>query len=307
MIAASCSSTRAGGPEAATAKATPPAMARSATALNSRRKRELPPNRGAGPCAGVRFRLKSGSRTARESGAASFIALTINGRTRLFVRLVSAAYSWVLLLPAGLLAAFGRCGTVRFSGVRCPPCVGIFRLSAASPSGPSGCVRTGSGFAPAAWRARSLSRRSFLAARAVLKASESWLSFIGTTLRRASSSRTSTSARVSSRSIVLATHPSHGQSGNVDTQLINYRITTRVMPATPTRSQGGRVYLGRDFVSIDLCVAERGGFRGGILIPPRLNPGRPRPPARGRGGRVYLGRDFVSIDVTRGRARGVPR
>src|SRR5216110_351500 len=68
MIAASCSSTRAGGPEAAMPKATPPAMARSATALNSTRKRELPPNSGGGPCAGVRLWLKSGSRTARDRG-----------------------------------------------------------------------------------------------------------------------------------------------------------------------------------------------------------------------------------------------
>ena len=45
------------------------------------------------------------------------------------MRLRAAAYLRVLLLPAGLLAAFGRCGTVRFSGVRCPPCVGIFRLA----------------------------------------------------------------------------------------------------------------------------------------------------------------------------------
>src|SRR5436309_3952946 len=252
MIAASCSSTRAGGPEAAMPKATPPAMARSATALNSRRKREPPPNMGGEPCAGVRLWLKSGSGTARESQTANLgasagrlgppecIAHTINGRTRLFVRLRAAAYLRVLLLPAGLLAAFGRCGTVRFSGVRCPPCVGIFLLSAASPSGPSGWVRTGSGFAPAACRARSLSRRSCLAARAVRRASESWLSFIGTTLRRASSSRTSTSARVNSRSIVLATTPSHGQSGNFDTQLINYRISAQVIAE---KAQGGQAPL----------------------------------------------------------------
>src|SRR5437762_2375340 len=79
MIAASCSSTRAGGPEAAMPKATPPAMARSATALNSRRKRELPPNRGGGPCAGVRLWLKSGSRTARDSEAANFGACGVQG------------------------------------------------------------------------------------------------------------------------------------------------------------------------------------------------------------------------------------
>src|SRR5437763_330248 len=143
MIAASCSRMRGGGPDAAMPNATPPAMARSATALKSRRKRELPPNIGGGPCPGVRLGLDSGAGTAREGPTANLgastgwlgppecIAHTINGRPRLFVRLpAQGPYFRVLLLPAGLLAAFGRCGTVRFSGVRCPPCVGIFRLSA---------------------------------------------------------------------------------------------------------------------------------------------------------------------------------
>src|SRR5258708_17264313 len=73
--------------------------------------------------------------------------------------------------------------------------------------------------------ARSLSSRSFLAASAVRRASESWLSFMGTTRRRASSSRTSTSARVSSRSIVRDMLSSH-------TQVSNYRIWAPVMPKT---------------------------------------------------------------------------
>ena len=76
MIAASCSRMRAGGPEAAMPNATPPAMASSATALNSRRNRELPPNIGGGPCAGVRFGLNSGSGTARESQTANLGAST---------------------------------------------------------------------------------------------------------------------------------------------------------------------------------------------------------------------------------------
>src|SRR5690242_5657430 len=96
------------------------------------------------------------------------------------------------ILPYLLDLACGRWGTVRFRGGRRPAWSGL----TFSPS-PSLDDRR-----PAvAWRVRSLARRSFLAARAVLRASESWVSFIGTTRRRASSSRTSTSARVSSRSM----------------------------------------------------------------------------------------------------------
>src|SRR5438445_3120240 len=90
----------------------------------------------------------------------------------------------------------GLWGTVRFRGGRRPACSG-FTFS------PSPSLRLAR---PAvAWRVRSFARRSFLAARAVFRASESWVSFMGTTRSRASSSRTSTSARVSSRSIVLDT------------------------------------------------------------------------------------------------------
>src|SRR3989442_216131 len=82
------------------------------------------------------------------------------------------------------------------------------------------------GLPAAAWSVRSLARRSFLAASAALRASESWVSFIGTTRRRASSSITSTSARVSSRSIVFATF----------NPLIRYGATARIdkYPKLPT-------------------------------------------------------------------------
>src|SRR5438309_5727506 len=94
------------------------------------------------------------------------------------------------------LLVCGLWGTVRFRGGRRPACSG-FTFS------PSPSLRLAR---PAvAWRVRSLARRSFLAARAVFRASESWVSFMGTTRRRASSSRTSTSALVSSRSMVLDT------------------------------------------------------------------------------------------------------
>src|SRR5690348_12227936 len=94
-----------------------------------------------------------------------------------------------------LFLAWGRWGTVRFSGGRRPAWSG-FTFSP-SPSLP------GLGRPAVACRVRSFARRSFLAARAVFRASESWVSFMGTTRSRASSSRTSTSALVSSRSMVF--------------------------------------------------------------------------------------------------------
>src|SRR5689334_14433019 len=93
---------------------------------------------------------------------------------------------------------WGLWGTVRLSGGRRPAWSGL--TLSPSPSLPARLAR------PAvAWSVRSFARRSFLAARAVLSASESCVSFMGTTRRRASSSRTSTSALVSSRSMVLDT------------------------------------------------------------------------------------------------------
>src|ERR1700682_1791823 len=91
---------------------------------------------------------------------------------------------------------WGRWGTVRLRGGRRWAWSGVASLPSFS------VVRARPA---AACRGRSFDRRSFLATRAVLRASESWVSFMGTTRSRASSSRTSTSARVNSRSIVFAT------------------------------------------------------------------------------------------------------
>src|SRR6185312_9678770 len=94
--------------------------------------------------------------------------------------------------------AWGLWGTVLFSGGRRPAWSGLTFSSPSLEPLPRPAV---------ACRVRSLARRSFLAARAVFRASDSWVSFMGTTRSRASSSRTSTSALVSSRSMVLDTFP----------------------------------------------------------------------------------------------------
>src|SRR5207253_5824027 len=94
------------------------------------------------------------------------------------------------------LLVWGLWGTVRFKGGRRPAWSGFTFSPSPSLRLPRPAV---------AWRVRSFARRSFLAARAVFRASDSWVSFMGTTRSRASSSRTSTSALVSSRSIVLDT------------------------------------------------------------------------------------------------------
>src|SRR2546430_2737457 len=136
---------------------------------------------------------------------------------------------------------WGLCGTVRLSGGLRPAWSGFTFSSPSLPALPRPAV---------ACRVRSLARRSFLAARAVLRASDSWVSFMGTTRSRASSSRTSTSALVSSRSMVFDTFPSSVPIKATEPD--NYPARGQVMPQP---------------LSIHLDSRDRGAMHPGTAQP----------------------------------------